>query len=210
MSAAQPKAAEPSMEEILASIRRIISDEPVKPQQTAAAASDPPKAAAAPPAPESTADDDEIMDLTPKAKTKAAEPHFIADDPVENDVSFAEPAPAAPKSQDEIDALMSFDAPPPAAAAPPVAAPPVAAPPVAHAPAAPSEARLISAEADRAATAAFSSLASTILTRNARTLEDLMQEMMRPMIKAWLDDNLPTVVERLVKAEIERVSRGGR
>jgi uncharacterized protein len=33
---------------------------------------------------------------------------------------------------------------------------------------------------------------------------------MRPMIKTWLDDNLPHVVERLVKAEIERVSRGGR
>jgi uncharacterized protein len=37
-----------------------------------------------------------------------------------------------------------------------------------------------------------------------------MQDMMRPMIKAWLDDNLPIVVERLVKAEIERVARGGR
>jgi cell pole-organizing protein PopZ len=34
--------------------------------------------------------------------------------------------------------------------------------------------------------------------------------MMRPMIKTWLDDNLPGVVERLVRAEIERVSRGGR
>jgi uncharacterized protein len=34
--------------------------------------------------------------------------------------------------------------------------------------------------------------------------------MMRPMIKSWLDDNLPGIVERLVRAEIERVSRGGR
>ena len=38
--------------------------------------------------------------------------------------------------------------------------------------------------------------------------EDLVKEMLRPMLKAWLDDNLPTLVERLVRAEIERVSRG--
>ncbi len=43
---------------------------------------------------------------------------------------------------------------------------------------------------------------------NARTLEDLVKEMLRPMLKSWLDDNLPGLVERIVKAEIERVSRG--
>jgi cell pole-organizing protein PopZ len=32
--------------------------------------------------------------------------------------------------------------------------------------------------------------------------------MLRPMLKVWLDDNLPGLVERLVRAEIERVSRG--
>ena len=50
-------------------------------------------------------------------------------------------------------------------------------------------------------------LAHTVLTQNARTLEDLVKEMLRPMLKAWLDDNLPTLVERLVRAEIERVVR---
>jgi cell pole-organizing protein PopZ len=55
---------------------------------------------------------------------------------------------------------------------------------------------------------AFNSLAHTILTDNARTLEDLVREMLRPMLKAWLDDNLPGMVERIVRAEIERVSRG--
>ena len=55
---------------------------------------------------------------------------------------------------------------------------------------------------------AFHSLATTVLTNNARTLEDLVKEMLRPMLKAWLDDNLPTLVERIVKAEIERVARG--
>ena len=57
---------------------------------------------------------------------------------------------------------------------------------------------------------AFNSLAHTVLSSNARTLEDLVKEMLRPMLKSWLDDNLPGLVERIVKAEIERVSRGGR
>jgi len=55
---------------------------------------------------------------------------------------------------------------------------------------------------------AFNSLAQTVLVQNARTLEDLVREMLRPMLKTWLDDNLPGMVERLVRAEIERVSRG--
>jgi len=55
---------------------------------------------------------------------------------------------------------------------------------------------------------AFNTLAHTVLSNNARTLEDLVKEMLRPMLKSWLDDNLPGLVERLVRAEIERVSRG--
>ena len=55
---------------------------------------------------------------------------------------------------------------------------------------------------------AFHTLANTVLSNNARTLEDLVKEMLRPMLKSWLDDNLPGLVERIVKAEIERVSRG--
>jgi cell pole-organizing protein PopZ len=55
---------------------------------------------------------------------------------------------------------------------------------------------------------AFNTLANTVLNNNARTLEDLVREMLRPMLKSWLDDNLPGLVERIVKAEIERVSRG--
>jgi hypothetical protein len=59
-------------------------------------------------------------------------------------------------------------------------------------------------------TSAFSTLANTILAGEARTLEDLVREMLRPMLKAWLDDNLPPLVERMVRDEIERVSRGRR
>lgn len=67
---------------------------------------------------------------------------------------------------------------------------------------------LLSAATSHAVDAAFNTLAHTVLSQNARTLEDLVQEMMRPMLKAWLDDNLPSLVERVVRAEIERVSRG--
>jgi cell pole-organizing protein PopZ len=67
---------------------------------------------------------------------------------------------------------------------------------------------LMSATTTAAVDSAFNSLAHTILGQNARTLEDLVKEMLRPMLKSWLDDNLPSLVERIVRAEIERVSRG--
>ena len=41
-------------------------------------------------------------------------------------------------------------------------------------------------------------------------IEEMAREMLRPMLKQWLDDNLPVMVERLVRSEIERVARGGR
>jgi uncharacterized protein len=55
---------------------------------------------------------------------------------------------------------------------------------------------------------AFTALAQSVLAKNARTLDDLVSEMLRPMLKAWLDDNLPELVERIVRDEIERVVRG--
>ncbi len=56
--------------------------------------------------------------------------------------------------------------------------------------------------------ASFESLAENLLMRDPLMLERVTREMLRPMLKAWLDDNLPIVVERLVRAEIERVARG--
>ena len=67
---------------------------------------------------------------------------------------------------------------------------------------------LISSATSAAVDSAFNTLAQTVLANNARTLEDLVREMLRPMLKSWLDDNLPGMVERLVRAEIERVARG--
>jgi len=68
--------------------------------------------------------------------------------------------------------------------------------------------RLLSHASSTAVDSAFNALAQTVLSQNARTLEDLVREMLRPMLKSWLDDNLPGMVERMVRAEIERVSRG--
>ncbi len=67
---------------------------------------------------------------------------------------------------------------------------------------------LLSAPAAAAVDSAFNALAHTVQVRDGRTLEDFISELLRPMLKTWLDENLPAMVERLVRAEIERVSRG--
>jgi cell pole-organizing protein PopZ len=81
-------------------------------------------------------------------------------------------------------------------------------PPAFEMPVGPPAAPILSHTTITAVESAFNSLAHTVLSNNARTLEDLVKEMLRPMLKSWLDDNLPGLVERIVKAEIERVSRG--
>ena len=67
---------------------------------------------------------------------------------------------------------------------------------------------LVSAATAAAVDVAFGTLAQTAQPRNGRTVEELVSELIRPMLKTWLDDNLPAIVERLVRAEIERLSRG--
>jgi cell pole-organizing protein PopZ len=199
MSAASPKtqdkAAEPSMEEILASIRRIIADDQaVKPEAT--------PVRSAPPLPEN----DDVLDLAevaePVRKLEAApqpiepEPIDFGDEALDFDAIEVEPEPEP-----------VFEPPPRAVIAPePRREPPTA---ELHDPFldAPVE-RLTSTTTDASVNQAFSMLAHTVLSQNSRTLEDLVKDMLRPMLKAWLDDNLPTMVERLVRAEIERVSRG--
>jgi cell pole-organizing protein PopZ len=69
---------------------------------------------------------------------------------------------------------------------------------------------LLSPEKGAAVSGAFGALAHTLLAQNSRTLEDVVAEMLQPMLKSWLDDNLPSLVERMVQEEIERVSRGRR
>jgi uncharacterized protein len=66
--------------------------------------------------------------------------------------------------------------------------------------------QLISREVNNAVHAAFNALAQTVLVNNSHTLEDLVREMLQPILKVWLNDNLPGMVERLVRVEIEQIS----
>jgi uncharacterized protein len=248
------KVQEPSMEEILASIRRIIADDEAKPAAAEKpAAPEParrpepvpkpeaPKAAAPQPAPKP------VMNNIPPSAIPAAQAAAKA---------APAPKPAAPpppvsNSQDDIDAMLAgLDA---ATSEPEIRSPPppppeedevfeltddmaVVPPPPTFRRVEPAEdlefAEALASERQRkpvfdppsydgppaapilsrstvsAVESAFNSLANTVLSNNARTLEDLVKEMLRPMLKSWLDDNLPGLVERIVKAEIERVSRG--
>jgi cell pole-organizing protein PopZ len=238
------KVQEPSMEEILASIRRIIADDEAKPAEKTAspAASAGSASSAAPPAAKPAI----MTDIPPSAIAAAQAAPARAPDP----------PPAASNSQDDIDAMLAgldaatseaevrpplpdgevFDLtdemalpdPQPApfrkvepeddlefsetvaASAPPRAPhrqPAFEPPPLYESPVAPPQ-QMLSRSTVSAVESAFNTLANTVLSNNARTLEDLVKEMLRPMLKSWLDDNLPGLVERIVKAEIERVSRG--
>ena len=230
------KSQEPSMEEILASIRRIIADDdanktaprPAEPPQTAAAAA---PAAAARPAPPPQAPPPTPPRVTPPepslAEAIAADPEPMADEDDEAadilDLTeqmaapMLQPAPApAPKPAPQFRTIdgsfdVSYEEEKPAPQMPAHQMPEARAP-------LPSEDnpyrgdgrsnQLLSGVTSAAVDSAFNTLAQTVLVQNARTLEDLVREMLRPMLKAWLDDNLPGMVERLVRAEIERVSRG--
>ena len=211
------KAQEPSMEEILASIRRIIADDDAKPakapetaspakQPAAAAASPAPAKPAAPPPPmpptpaSAANSQDEIdamlaeLDAPPKATPKPAAPQPAAPDVLDLTESMTSPATPPPGPAPSFRTIeASSDV---VFANRPEPPPPMP------------DRGLISNETVRAVDSAFNTLAHTVIGQNARTLEDLVREMLRPMLKSWLDDNLPSLVERIVRAEIERVSRG--
>jgi len=213
---AQAKPAEPSMEEILASIRRIIADDEVKPAEEAAVEAAPVAVEAALPAEAALPVDldEDVLDLGAEADLIAA-PVAEAPAPV---VEQEAPHPAVLDDGGDIDFLEHAEpepapqivAPPPQAFVPPPM-PAFAHDEPSHASAAPFDmAQLLSDQTSSAVNNAFGHLAHTVLSNNARTLEDLVKDMLKPMLKTWLDDNLPTMVERLVRAEIERVARGGR
>ncbi len=69
---------------------------------------------------------------------------------------------------------------------------------------------LVSAETREQVARSFGELAEAIDGSQRRSLDEMAEEMLRPMLQEWLDDNLPTLVERLVREEIERVARGPR
>src|SRR5579871_3922525 len=219
------KAQEPSMEEILASIRRIIADDdatrkPPEPPKAAAAPVrpvPPPKPAVAPPPPPAaetnTQDDIDVLlaDLdAPPGGAGQGEDVLDLTEAQATATPVPGPAPSFRTIDGESDIVFSDRAPDPPPAPPPPPEPPRSVMEDARrqfAEAAPDRA-LLSNSATAAVDSAFNALAHTVLVQNARTLEDLVKEMLRPMLKAWLDDNLPNLVERIVRTEIERVSRG--
>jgi hypothetical protein len=158
---------EPSMEEILASIRRIIAEDGDEKAAPAVAA----------PAP---AAEEEVLELT----------EVVDEPPAPEPVPVAKPAPPP--------------APPPLRVAAPAAAPPAPT----------GDDRLVSAPTAVASVAALSQLAAMSAKRDGLglgngqlTIEELVRDLLKPMLRDWLDANLPGMVERLVHEEIERMVR---
>ena len=185
-----PTSQEPTMEEILASIRRIISEDEVPAEEGVGEAEpegepepepdyEPMEEAFDEPEPEPEPapapvldDEDDILDLTEPYKAPAPEP--------------------APVFQS--DDLEAYAPPPPPRAAP--------------APMPVMEEAIVSHVAEVAAASAFGHLAQTIaMPGHGRTLEDVVRELLRPMLKTWLDENLPTIVQATVDEEVSRISR---
>jgi cell pole-organizing protein PopZ len=194
---------DPSMDDILASIRKIISDDEARAQVSGAAspASQTPQPGPAS-TPSSPAARDDVLLLTD-----------LVDEP-------PKPAPSPPSQPAVV--------PPPVAPVLPSAAPPPSMsaakpdvpvePSVKHPPAdrslvEPGTAGLAASAFDRLSQAVQESVPQPVsdpgpgVGPNGRNLEDIVKELLRPMLKEWLDKNLPTMVERFVEREIVRLTR---
>lgn len=176
------------MEEILASIRRIISedDAPAGEEEAAAAPAMPelePLDVASPPSTAAPAHDEDVLELTDRVGGDA--PETLGDLEIQ---SRPEPEPEPLHA-----AMPTPPEPEPVAALPPV-----------H----PDE-HLVGNPAAEAAAMAFGRLSANIaMPAEGRTLEDVVRELLRPLLKAWLDDNLPAIVQATVDQEVERIARG--
>ncbi|OXE36316.1 MAG: pole-organizing protein PopZ [Phenylobacterium zucineum] len=170
---------EPTMEEILASIRRIISED-----EAPAAEPPPPVDIEPPPAPLVKPAPAPVLDIEPPPPPPKAEPEPV----IEEDVL---------ELTEKIETVGDLEVYTPASPPPPVEYDPGPG--------------LVSTPAASAAAAAFGHLSSTLLMpRDGRTLEDVTRELLRPLLKQWLDDHLPRIVQETVQAEVDRISRGGR
>ena len=188
---AEQTAQEPTMEEILASIRRIISE-------------DDPAPAAAKPAPPSR---DEVLELTDRVDEPARSAAVSEPEEIEYAPAPASPVDPEPTASDSLSALSSFSLPEPAPA--PAKSAPTAARPATDMPQ--DRDSLISGATAASVSSAFSQLSlsrNTPMPEAGRGLEDVVKELLRPLLKDWLDRNLPAIVERSVRAEVERLSRG--
>ena len=238
---------EPSMEEILASIRRIISEdadeETAAAPEEAAAEVDAPEALAEPePEPEvaEVAEEEEILELTDEEEVLELTDEVQDDGTVVNlntgeevpeddapDEVFEEPQ-AEDEEEIELEMVDSDEPteepeeniaepepepePQPEAEPEPVS---IAEPEPVDALAAEAADRLVSENPAMNSVASLSALAAAVDTHRRavdpsigpRSIEDLVKDVMRPMIREWLDDNLPSLVERMVGREIERLTR---
>ena len=209
-----------SIEEILASIRQIISeDEPAPAPAAAPAAASaapvaPPPALEEPAAPAPVASQDSVDDIFElndrvDEPAPAPEPVVVAEEPAPALEPVPEPAPAlepAPDIQVELRERPedAFFAPLPEPAAPAVAAPLP-------------DAALFTDAAATATLGAFSKLSDTILIERQRaiagssiTLEDIVKELLSPILREWIDHHVPGLVERLVREELEKLARQAR
>jgi cell pole-organizing protein PopZ len=209
-----PKAQqEPTMEEILASIRRIISDDGDEPAAAPATASAPGAAAPAAPAGAdemAVAAGDDVLELT----------QMLDDDGAVVDLTearvAAEPATAQVPEPPPPPPPQPIPQPPPPPPEPP--------PPLSSADALdfgadvsenPAE-DLVSPPTAVAAASSFSNLSGALSTTRGwplghgqRTVEELVKELLRPMLKDWLDANLPALVQRVVEREVAKLAGRG-
>ena len=211
----ETNAPEPTMEEILASIRRIISEDDAPAPAAAEAAvspGDPPSPPVAAPHDDVFAPaHDEVLELTERVEPEPP-PAARASEP--SPMAAPEPTRPAPSSFGDLDFAPAptstpASAPPPAPrpAAAPSAAAPSASSPSTSAPSRSDEPLVGDGAAGRAADH-FGALASSLAMPAAgRSLEDVVRELLRPMMKDWLDAHLPSIVEARVQDEVERISR---
>lgn len=172
------------MEEILASIRRIISEDEA-PAEAAPPAAEPEPVSAPAPEPEP---------VVAEAAPPPPQPEPVAPPVVEEDEDDALELTQKVETLGDLDVLTPSVAPEP--------------PPVAAAPAAP-VASLVSERAATAAASAFGQLSAVIaMPKEGRTLEDVVRELLTPLLQQWLDDNLPRIVQEAVEAEVARIARG--
>ena len=218
-------AREPSMEEILASIRRIIEDSD-NPQsanatpETAQAGDDPAAIESRDPTDTGSADVEAFRsELTAVDQETELRQEFPAETPPAVEGATRE---ATEPSTPTAETGFAPAQPEPVAYQPPASREPERteeAPAtqaerrsdvVHHEPVrdqAPARASIISETAERQVAAAFEELSDAFASQR-RSFDEIAEELMRPMLQDWLDNNLPVLVERLVREEIERVARG--
>jgi cell pole-organizing protein PopZ len=177
------------MEEILASIRRIISEDEQPAEGAAAPIAEPE------PAPLAKAPDLPIPEPEPESASASAPATAFEDEEDDGDLELTQKV----ETHGDLDFVAADPEP-----APPPPAPVMEAPE----PPPPGDA-LVSDHVAAAAAATFGQLSSNILMpAEGRTLEDVVREMLRPMLQQWLDANLPGIVSEAVQAEVERIARG--